>query len=208
MGEALNELMNNCMYNGCDIGGVPIVGRIPINKIDNIPVSIHIWYTRNNYHYFFHCKVNALKYNWTLLNWSTWGVIDEDSTNDEGELTLQNQKKSFIRMLKTLKTMRMNYISGKFDDLDTINTNIHKEFRDFFMDNPSVKIGEDGCCVCHTSTKTYTNCKHCICWECLAKLIPVENTKPNCPLCHQKIKYIEDPSEFKLLKKDEDEDED
>jgi len=200
MSEALTLLMTNCIKTHA-------VALLPIYQIDNVSVVVHIWYSRTDTKFSFHYGVYAPSYNWTFLETKQSGSINDDNTEVMKERILKSQKITFMLVLKLLKNMRMNYYSGKLDLNNIIHPNLHKDFRDLYKDTPSVKIGED-CCVCYTSTTTYTNCKHCICWECLAKLIPNEKTKPNCPLCRRKIKFILNPREVDVKEYDEDEDED
>ena len=203
MGDAMTELMTNCIKRS---GGV----FLPIKKIDNIPVSINIWYSsnRNAEYILFHYAIYSTTCRWEFIHSEAIGRIKPD---DDEEIILQVQKKTFLDMLKKIKTMCINFYSGKMEfglcNNTKVHPNLHKEFREFFREDSTDTFFEisDDCCVCYTATTTYTNCKHCICWECLAKIIPDEHTKPKCPLCRQRIDKIVNT---RLIAKDEDEDED
>jgi hypothetical protein len=155
---------------------------LPIDMLNDLPVSIKIVIQPNLYNYLFFIDVDCddivdydeepLKllchffYEIPILN----SVID----NDE-----------FIHSFKKIMNeLKYNNKTGK------INEDEEDQF--FFRElitNPSISFQEEETCpVCMEITKTKTNCFHNLCLRCWSKIKSIEGIK-SCPVCRGQLFY-------------------
>jgi hypothetical protein len=175
------------------------IGRgvyLPVKSIKNIDVSVEIIRTSE---YIYMLKISP-------IDFTVYG--DEGLLFDRRYDRREREADQFILymvndILSSLKILKIDKVNGEFsiyernpqNKLDLLFTAFVAEFKH----QEDMVLGLNECCVCYTTTKTLTNCKHALCLECISKLPtephvdPEDNirtSKRNCPLCRQHIKRL------------------
>jgi len=151
---------------------------LPIETINELPVTVKISITPNLYNYLFFIDVEC----------------HEIMTEEYEEVPLKLLTKFFYEIAIVNPVFEvdefLNYFKGIINGLkfDKINGSINDEEQQdmkFFQEiitNPNISFATtEQCSVCMEETKTKTNCDHTLCLICWSKI----KGEKRCPICRE-----------------------
>lgn len=186
--------------------GFKYVVKIPIKELDNIHVSIIIYFYEKKTGKYIDLNIDSSRI--YLAD-----EFDEDNQPDDTyrvsyfnkiildesdhQYSIEYIQKGLTIIYDIISNLSFDKFNGEFILNNTSNTN-NKTNDDWkqFLTMKNVKLDFDDCCVCLESTKTQTQCKHYLCYGCWTQLNSSVNTINDdevetikCPYCRSDISY-------------------
>jgi len=160
---------------------------LPIETLNELPVTVKISITPNLYNYLFFIDVD-----------SSFIMMEEEEGVEEYPLKLVckffyeiskenpviNTDEFLDSFKKIVNSLRFDKVKGTIDDEEQ-DTKFFQEL----ITNPNISFtSTENCSVCIEPTKTKSLCGHTLCLICWSKIKSIEGIK-RCPICREELFY-------------------
>ena len=160
---------------------------LPIETINDLPVTVKISITPNLYNYLFFIDVDCHE----IIMEEEEGVEEYplklmckffyDISKENPVIAVDEFLDSFKKIVNSL---RFDKVKGTIDD-EQQDTKFFQEI----ISNPNISFATvDNCSVCMEETKTKSLCGHTLCLICWSKIKSIEGIK-QCPICREELFY-------------------
>jgi hypothetical protein len=146
---------------------------LPIETLNDLPVTVKISITPNLYNYLFFIDVECHEVMTEDEPLQLLGKFFYEVAKENPVISVDEFLESFKKIVNSL---RFDRIKGIIDEQDT---NFFQEL----ITNPNISFASiENCSVCMEQTKTKTRCNHHLCLVCWSKL-----KEKLCPLCRDEL---------------------
>jgi len=147
---------------------------LPIETLNNLPVTVKISITPNLYNYLFFIDVDCHE---IIIDDEPLHLLDKFFYEISKENPVIAVDEFLDKFKNIINSLRFDKVKGIIDDEQEQDTKFFQEL--ITNSNISFAIVEN-CSVCIEPTKTKTNCSHHLCYICWSKL-----KQKNCPMCRE-----------------------